>query len=119
MEQLKNFCSSSDKLELPIRLAFFISPLFLFTTKSLHKVKGRIDIDNVMQVCYDNSNIFQFSLSFRKDRNSIRKRATPHSPACGEGDFHFPLSPCDGGTRSNYGDERLPNPDALERAQRT
>lgn len=50
MEQLRKFSSNSDQRELPIRLALFISPLFLLHPKSLHKVKGRIDVVDVMQV---------------------------------------------------------------------
>jgi hypothetical protein len=43
---------NSDKSELPLQvhLALFISPLFLLIPKSLHKLKGRTDMFEVMEV---------------------------------------------------------------------
>ena len=66
MEQLNKFCSNSDKLELPIRLALFISPLFLLSQKSLHKMKGRIDIVDVMKVSFRQFLNVSFQLKFPK-----------------------------------------------------
>lgn len=42
--------SNVDKLDLPLRLALFISPLFLLIPKSLHKLKGRVDVHELIEV---------------------------------------------------------------------
>lgn len=94
MEQLRQFSSNSEKLELPIRLALFVSPLFLLTPKSLYKVKGRIDIGDVMQVCFREILCLAFKLNFLKDRNSLGKPETSGSPACRERAVDLSLSPC-------------------------
>jgi hypothetical protein len=50
LEYLRIVASSSDKLEVPLRLALFISPLFLLIPKSLHKLKRRVDFFEVIEV---------------------------------------------------------------------
>jgi hypothetical protein len=52
IKYLEKFCSGSEKLELPLRLGLFISPLYLLIPISLHKMKGRIDIIDVMEVSF-------------------------------------------------------------------
>ena len=47
---LNQFCNGADRDELPLHLALFLSPLYLLLPKSLHKMKGRIDIFDVMEV---------------------------------------------------------------------
>ncbi|KAF8812613.1 hypothetical protein BYT27DRAFT_7207620, partial [Phlegmacium glaucopus] len=49
LEYLRIVASSSDKLEVPFRLALFISPLFLLIPKSLHKLKRRVDFFEVIE----------------------------------------------------------------------
>ena len=77
MEQLKKYCSSTDKLELPIRLAFFLSPIILLIPKSIHKLKGRIDIFDVMEVSYDKISTYYFYLSFQKTGKALGDKTPP------------------------------------------
>lgn len=51
-QYLLTYCKSSDKSELPLRLALFISPIYLLMPKCLHKLKRRVDFFSLIEVNY-------------------------------------------------------------------
>jgi hypothetical protein len=72
MKFLDGFCSDAAKLELPLRLAMFVSPLFLLIPKSLHKSKRRIDALEVTQVCSSTRlTTLNMDLSLEIDRQKL------------------------------------------------
>lgn len=81
MAYMDAFCSGSDKMEIPLRLALFISPIYLLVPKLLHKMKGRIDIFEVMDVSFTfRPSGFLSPLSFIKGRPSFGEQETSPSP---------------------------------------
>jgi hypothetical protein len=50
MEYLAKFCPNTDKSELPLRLALFLSPLYLLQNDLVYKKKGRADIFEIIEV---------------------------------------------------------------------
>ena len=60
-EFLDTFSTSPDKLELPLRVSLFISPLALLNTKQIHKLRGKGDIFEVMDVSFIHQLLALFS----------------------------------------------------------
>jgi hypothetical protein len=82
-------------------------------------MKGRIDIGDVMQVCFRQFFLVSFRPKFPKDRNSLGKRDASPSQACREGIIHLPHSPRHPGVGFDGGDERVHVQDALDESPST
>lgn len=62
IDYVQNFCGNIDKSQLPLRLALFISPLYLLVPKLLHKTTGRAELLEVMEVSLSFNLYVQFSV---------------------------------------------------------